>query len=657
MASVFNVEVWKQYVESPQIPALVFEAHELFGKPLLLDIRKCRANALKESPFDFPVFSPLDSIVRAEEKLYDLAYIDREITIKSGQNVIRMLPYLGPGWYTKPALEYLLSSGKIGWKHVKFGLNASAHLPRDFLKRPLEIMSQAWGDHENSKRCINAMIGLWYEKPDYTFGVRTTSEECDALMDKFFCKNNIGDGYWDYVYKTQLLSGGVTMRPFHDWCMCLEHTRMAQALDLIREHVPSKRIFQLGTDSILFSPPANKRKACLQLGETTFRDLKRSKLIPITTTDSSEKVSRVTEEDKRLRAKHQLPIRHKHEVIFTDTDWRIVDPHETIRKGEGLFIQGCAGTGKSHLARELIEILRETFTVAIIAKTHTAALNLGGSTCQHFIFKQILHGSCKYDWIVLDEVSMLSLQEWVHLQKLCFLGVRWVLLGDFEQFGPIGGHVFAGSMLDEDCVQRSRLLKIMAQGNIVSLTECKRSDVALFRYYSSLISGGSRFAMALEDVLSEARSLFPRKRGLPEFSLVISHRMRRSINKRINELSKKDALKLEGEDDFYVYPGLRLIGHLQEKKQGVLNNAFYIVKTVAEDKITIQCKISGKEMTLSHEFVAQYLRLSHALTIAGIQGATLDGRIRIFTNHPRFTLRHLFVTISRATSYANVEVI
>ena len=333
-----------------------------------------------------------------------------------------------------------------------------------------------------------------------------------------------------------------------------------------------------------------------------------------------------------------------------------MDPVECIRKGEGLFIEGIAGVGKSHLARELIQILREKHTVAVIAKTHTASLNLGGQTLNHFIFKSILHGSCKYDWVVVDEVSMISLSEWVQLQKLCFLGVRWLLLGDFNQFPPISAHIFAGSMLDEDCVQRSRLLKIMAQSNLVQLTECRRSDVSLFSYYSSLIAGGSRFAMPLEDVLSEARKLFPRKRALPEFSLVISHRMRRSINKRCNEhLKPADALELEGEDVFFVYPGQRLVGHLQEKKRGVLNNAFYIVKTVA-DEITIKCEISGKEFKLPQDFVAQYLRLSHALTIAGIQGATL-GSIRIFTNHPRFSLRHLFVAISRATSYAAVEVI
>ena len=127
----------------------------------------------------------------------------------------------------------------------------------------------------------------------------------------------------------------------------------------------------------------------MELGETAFRDLKRPKLIPITTTESDEKIFTVTEEDKRLKAQHKLPIRQKHEVIPSDTGWRIVDPYETIRNGEGLFIRGIAGVGKSHLARELIQILREKHEVAVIAKTHTASLNLGGQTLNHFIFKRV----------------------------------------------------------------------------------------------------------------------------------------------------------------------------------------------------------------------------------------------------------------------------
>jgi hypothetical protein len=40
-----------------------------------------------------------------------------------------------------------------------------------------------------------------------------------------------------------------------------------------------------------------------------------------------------------------------------------------------------------------------------------------------------------------------------------------------------------------------------------------------------------------------------------------------------------------------------------------------------------------------------------------VQGCTLKGRIRIYTHHRFFTLKHLFVCISRATAYNLVEVI
>ena len=172
LASVFNTDVWKNYVESPPPKALVFEAHDVSGKPLLLDVRKCRAQCLKESPHDFPVFSPLDQIEVAQQKLYDLAYVDKPVKFKCGQNLLRMLPYQGGGWVTKPALEYLLSTSKIGWQHVKYGITATSHIKRDFLKKPLEQIAQAWGDHPNAKRCINAMLGIFVHKPDYCYGVK-----------------------------------------------------------------------------------------------------------------------------------------------------------------------------------------------------------------------------------------------------------------------------------------------------------------------------------------------------------------------------------------------------------------------------------------------------------------------------------------------------
>ena len=60
---------------------------------------------------------------------------------------------------------------------------------------------------------------------------------------------------------------------------------------------------------------------------------------------------------------------------------------------------------------------------------------------------------------------------------------------------------------------------------------------------------------------------------------------------------------------------------------------------------------------LSHQECVRSLRLPYALTYASGQGLTLKGRIRLETESPNMTLRHLYVGISRATAPGLVEVV
>ena len=53
---------------------------------------------------------------------------------------------------------------------------------------------------------------------------------------------------------------------------------------------------------------------------------------------------------------------------------------------------------------------------------------------------------------------------------------------------------------------------------------------------------------------------------------------------------------------------------------------------------------------LSSEAASKSLRLAHAVTYAACQGLTLRGRVRLETDHPTFTLKHLYVGASRATA-------
>jgi hypothetical protein len=219
---------------------------------------------------------------------------------------------------------------------------------------------------------------------------------------------------------------------------------------------------------------------------------------------------------------YKLPIREHQEIALNPREWMEVDPYETIAKKKSLALFGCAGTGKTFLARELIEILRgEGKRVAVVSKTHVAAIQLGGVTANHFAYKHILHSSYNGDYLVIDEVSQIEIGLWIQLAKLSFMGVKFILLGDFNQHHPIGGHIFAGKILDDECIERSCLLKILADCNRCTLTECKRSDQQLFDFYSSLIPNGSRFEVCLETLLEEARKMFPRKKRVS--SLLLSN--------------------------------------------------------------------------------------------------------------------------------------
>ena len=107
----------------------------------------------------------------------------------------------------------------------------------------------------------------------------------------------------------------------------------------------------------------------------------------------------------------------------------------------------------------------------------------------------------------------------------------------------------------------------------------------------------------------------------------------------------------------FLHEGLLLIGHLQEKKNGIINGGFYRVVTASLTECVVTCVATGRTLQLATPFLAQHLRLAFAITQASAQGSTLKGRVRIYSRHARFTRKHLFVCLSRATSAELVEVV
>jgi hypothetical protein len=105
-----------------------------------------------------------------------------------------------------------------------------------------------------------------------------------------------------------------------------------------------------------------------------------------------------------------------------------------------------------------------------------------------------------------------------------------------------------------------------------------------------------------------------------------------------------------------LWPGLQLIGAGGRCLKGM----FYMVAAVDEAKVELNTGLvrsACETLVLTHQQAFESLRLSYALTYASCQGLTLPGVVRLDTQSQHFTMKHLYVGLSRATAADLVEVL
>ena len=196
------------------------------------------------------------------------------------------------------------------------------------------------------------------------------------------------------------------------------------------------------------------------------------------------------------------------------------------------------------------------------------------------------------------------------------------------------------------------MLRDLADGNRLTLTENKRSDQVLYDLYTALQR------RTLADALEEARARF-RVTTRTATTLVVSHARRRFLNMQCNLAEKPpEAIFFRapmtggktGPQSMWLWPGLRVI---RAGGGPVKKGIFESVATVSEEGVVLH---SGVSLT-AHQAV-RTLRLSYALTYASCQGLTLPGVVRLdCTNSPHFSIRHVYVGSSRRTASHLLEVV
>ena len=173
------------------------------------------------------------------------------------------------------------------------------------------------------------------------------------------------------------------------------------------------------------------------------------------------------------------------EPIRAKPPWRRVeDPVAHCLDGESLLLTGFPGTGKTHLAKRIVEALREHGDpVHIITKTHAAVQNvgLGAQTADHWVRRNVRSGHCSATWLVIEELTQLDTPLWADIACLSMnKKIRFLLLGDFRQL-PAVLDSFAGAEVCKE-LKDSQLLHDLAGGWCHELSERWRFDERIFEF-------------------------------------------------------------------------------------------------------------------------------------------------------------------------------
>ena len=416
-----------------------------------LDVVGCRSNAIFEYEHGLPIFSPLDQVERImdeegfmvrELKDYAVIYVNcPDVDLEDKAQAEAAFPWTGSRWYVLGAVLYMLQTGCITTDNLLYGIRPARRLNPSILKETFvcihEVMDKAMENHLDDeeisadlaglkKRAILSTIGLWNSTERLSWKVVRSQYVEDALAAPQR-REYVGDGLWDFKV-SQIISDNRSMRGIGQIALDMELVYMDMMIRALKK-MPNIRIVGGLVDGLFF---VNRGF------DNPVRDFVAAHKFP-----SGKHMFQIKVEEPYKVPRHPFSNQERTSKVEEVKPWTHLFEHsgvdlvDAIIKNGGGMILGPGGVGKTVLINSIIEALR-----ANGEKVHTAAMRHAakallrdGKTIRHLLHK---FKDARDFWAIFDEGSEISLALWADLSRWKLVGVKFIIVGDFEgQLTPI----------------------------------------------------------------------------------------------------------------------------------------------------------------------------------------------------------------------------
>lgn len=379
---------------------------------------------------------------------------------------------------------------------------------------------------------------------------------------------------------------------------------------------------------------------------------------------------------------------------------------ESALSGKNIFLTGKAGTGKSYIVKQLIELLKEAGKKVIaLAPTGIAANNIGGQTI-HSMFALNPFGVTSFETtnfvksekkkllaavevIVIDEVSMLRPDildgmNWTLLKNGCekLNAKQIIFIGDLKQLPPpINDNTRSVLYMDYDGYE-FYYAKVFEKLDVqtIELDEVHRQTNVEFIDHLNIIRDGGKSDYFKKFVSTEAKGivLAPHNATVKKYNtegLKSLHGEEFTFHASISGNIKPEDFNLEAEIN--VKNGAKIMYLINSKDDNNLFNGtlgifvshqgchyirvgnvdYALERVVVSKKEYVYDKKSDSLMLKEIGEIEQYpIKLAYALSIHKAQGLTFD-EVTVDLSRPCFQKGQMYVSLSRVKTPEGLRII